>query len=132
MDLSIAGIALALFLVLPGYLAKTLELWVLPGGDSFPVGDWIAMSILGSLVLNAIALPLWLAYTGLQIVPWDADVTNAWKIASSSFKLREVASYLVSLYGLAIFYGLTVGTAVKQWKGLAWALRWKSTRADSV
>jgi Family of unknown function (DUF6338) len=126
MNFSITGLALALFLILPGYLATLLEHWVTPGIKPPRIGDWIAMSVLRSLVLNAVALPLWLVYTGPeQTVPWDDKLADAWWVASS-LKLSQVRDYLISLYGLATLQGLLVGMAIKQWKGLSWALRWTS------
>ncbi|MEK0082469.1 DUF6338 family protein [Benzoatithermus flavus] len=126
MDLSVTGLSLGAFLVLPGYWASTLQIWCAGATQAEGAGEWLAMSLLRSIALNAIALPLALLLPGLSVsVPLDASIEKVGQ-AIVALPVITFLRYAGVLYALATLQGLAFGLLQRWTKGLAWAFGWTS------
>lgn len=119
MDISVEGILVATLLILPGFLASSVERLFIDQAAS--EAQWIAVSALRSLGLNA-AAALSLIVT-VKLIAWDSllqDFGNQLKLLT----LRQAGLYLLVLYGLALIYGMIKGLLWKYWKNVSFIRRW--------
>ena len=119
MDITVEGILVATLMILPGFAASSVQRAFI--GQKGSEAQWIAVSALRSLVLNALtAIALTLA---VKIIYWDLPV-NDLSSQLSLLTVRQVGLYLLVLYALAISHGLAFGLLWKYGPTVAFRIGW--------
>lgn len=109
MDLKLEALIVGLFAVLPGFLSAAVRATIGARARS-STGEWVAGSVVASLVLNAMAVTVFMA--GVVV---DFDLSQpVGQLGEPLGKLetRLVLFYLGALYLLALIWGATSGLAI--------------------
>lgn len=125
MEISVEGWVLGVLVVLPGFVAAAVRAAIVPE-ETAPYGEWIAGSIVSSLVLNAVAFLVALLATQIWwgFMPDLARIELAKPVGEIAGLLQSVSGnstvcYVIILYGLAVLWGVASGVL-----SLSVSLRW--------
>jgi Family of unknown function (DUF6338) len=106
MEFTLEGFLIVVLGILPGFVVSVFRTILLPRTEQIQVKteQWIAINVLGSLVLNILAGVAILKFRGGGLVDFNthlADISG--KIKTQT--LVEFASYFIALYSLALLFG---------------------------
>lgn len=120
MEFTLEGLVLAIVAILPGFVRTAARQVIAPETER-DTADWVAGSIVGSLVLNAVMLPVFVVYFHSLDLTKDIGSIKQAVLAVSGWR---VLGYLGALYGLAVVSGLLAGAfAAYSPRELAYRLR---------
>ncbi len=119
MDVSLEGLIVGIFAVLPGFVSAAVRAAIAPG-DRSSAGEWVAGSIVASLSLNALVLLAFLPIVGFNLGQEIHGVVQS----LGHMPVRLVLGYLVVLYCLAVVWGAISGLLAEYApRALAYRLR---------
>jgi hypothetical protein len=105
MEFTFESLVIAIFAILPGFVRTAARLVISPDTEK-ATGEWVASSIVGSLVLNAILLPI-LAGPLLHVnIGGDAETIHQ---ALAKVSGWGVLKYMGALYAFAVVSGMAGG-----------------------
>ena len=120
MDVSLEGLVIGVFAVLPGFLAAAIRA-VTARPQHVSTGDWLAGSVVASLVLNALVFGLFAIFS--PVVELDRGIGTLGD-AFGGISGWLALEYLAALYGAAIGWGFVSGLAADYApRALAYRLR---------
>jgi len=107
MSFSLENLIIAIIAILPGFVSAAIRATLKPGRNP-STGEWIAASVVTSLVLNALAFALFIFF--FKSIDLNKPLSEM-KLQLSELTGFTVLFYLLGLYALALLWGFVTGLA---------------------